>query len=161
MRSTYHVRILVGLRRLMHEVDSFSRRMSREYGVTGPQLLALSALVESGASSLTELKKHMNLSVSTVSGIVERLERKGLIVRQRNVVDRRRNDIAATEAGRRLIGQTPDPLPETIAASLSTLSEQEQMALAKALESLPGLSDAVLQETVKRSAREQRFSPTG
>ena len=64
--------------------------------LTPPQLLAMQVLVEStrkepdaGGLSLSELSEHMGLAHSTVSGIVTRLERLGLVQRRTRLEDRR------------------------------------------------------------------------
>jgi DNA-binding MarR family transcriptional regulator len=64
--------------------------------LTGPQQSAMSALVRSGAMSLKELSSHLGLAHSTTSGIVDRLEKRGMVERQPDSADRRLTRIAAT-----------------------------------------------------------------
>jgi DNA-binding MarR family transcriptional regulator len=58
-------------------------------GLTGPQRSVMQALVRSGGGSLKQLTAQVGLAHSTVSGIVDRLEKRGLIERQPNLDDRR------------------------------------------------------------------------
>src|SRR5262249_33171762 len=57
--------------------------------LTGPQLSAMHALVESDGMSLKELSAHLGLAHSTMSGIVDRLQARGLVERQTSATDKR------------------------------------------------------------------------
>jgi DNA-binding MarR family transcriptional regulator len=57
--------------------------------LTGPQQLVMEALVRSDGLSLKELSKRVSLSHSTVSGIVDRLEKRGFLKRKPSPDDRR------------------------------------------------------------------------
>jgi DNA-binding MarR family transcriptional regulator len=89
-----------GLTRLAQEIDqhlSAIRRILRQPaeaefargGLTGPQRGVMQVVVRSGGLSLKECSREVGLSHSTVSGIVDRLEKQGLIVRQTDKQDRR------------------------------------------------------------------------
>ena len=58
-------------------------------GLTGPQQAAMSIVVRSGGVSLTDLSRELGLAHSTVSGIVDRLEKRGLVERRTDGADRR------------------------------------------------------------------------
>ena len=62
-------------------------------GLTGPQRSVMQVLVQSGGGSLKELTARIGLAHSTVSGIVDRLEKRGLVERQPNLNDRRHTRI--------------------------------------------------------------------
>src|SRR5215472_15509327 len=62
-------------------------------GLTGPQRAVMQALVQSDGLSLKELTARVGLAHSTVSGIVDRLEKRDLIKRQPNLNDRRHTRI--------------------------------------------------------------------
>lgn len=78
-----HLRVI---RRLMR---SALHEDLRRAPLTRPQLQALAALVHSGAMSLKALSRHLALAHSTVSGIVDRLERQGFVRREPDPRDRR------------------------------------------------------------------------
>ncbi|NJD01755.1 MAG: MarR family transcriptional regulator [Ruminiclostridium sp.] len=79
--------------RLFFDIDKTLRRSMRrcfeDIGITMPQSLVISALFKSSEMKLTDLSKKINLSNSTVSGIIDRLERQQLVVRTRSEEDRR------------------------------------------------------------------------
>jgi DNA-binding MarR family transcriptional regulator len=62
-------------------------------GLTGPQRNVMQALFQSDGRSLKELTAQVGLAHSTVSGIVDRLEKRGLIERKPNLNDRRHTRI--------------------------------------------------------------------
>lgn len=66
-------------------------------GLTGPQRSVMQALVQSKGMSLKDLSRSMGLAHSTVSGIVDRLERRGLVERRSNDQDRRFSMIVASK----------------------------------------------------------------
>jgi len=65
-------------------------------GLTGPQRSVMHALVHSSGLSLKELSRQVGLVHSTVSGIVDRLEKQGLVERRTDSRDRRVTMIEAS-----------------------------------------------------------------
>jgi DNA-binding MarR family transcriptional regulator len=75
-------------------------------GVTVPQMNALEELAKEDALNLKELSGRMGLSHSTVSGIVDRLERKGFVGRTPDPEDRRYSRIFLSEKVRDYVRDT-------------------------------------------------------
>lgn len=65
-------------------------------GLTGPQVATIRALVNQGPATLTELAERLHLSHSTTSGIVDRLQARGLVARSRDERDGRVSRVAVT-----------------------------------------------------------------
>ena len=65
-------------------------------GLTGPQRSVMQAVVHSDGRSLKELSAQVGLAHSTVSGIVDRLEKRGMLKRHANATDRRHTRIVAS-----------------------------------------------------------------
>jgi DNA-binding MarR family transcriptional regulator len=80
-----------------------SRRLTKEqaarHGLTGPQLSVVKMLEDIGDLSLSELSERINAQNSTVTGIVDRMEREGLVERKRSSDDRRVVHIRLTKKG--------------------------------------------------------------
>jgi DNA-binding MarR family transcriptional regulator len=74
-----------------------------------------------------------------VIGIVDRLESRGLVKRDRDLRDRRLIHISLTEAGRVLAGNAPSPLQDTLTDALEKLPESEVAVIAESLERIVGL----------------------
>jgi DNA-binding MarR family transcriptional regulator len=88
------------LARMAREIDEHLRRVRQvlrqpletEFargGLTGPQRSVMQALVHANGMSLKDLSRSVGLAHSTVSGIVDRLVKKGLLARQSDKKDRR------------------------------------------------------------------------
>ena len=83
-------------RALLHAFDADKDKVS----LTPPQMHAMALLTRSFAAkgtTLKELSEHMGLAQSTVSGIVDRLERQGLVRRFTDAADRRYTHIEVTD----------------------------------------------------------------
>ena len=74
--------------------------------LTGPQRSAMEILIRSDGLSLKDLSAQLGLSHSTVSGIIDRLERQGMIERQAAENDRRFNRIVVTQTVREFLRDT-------------------------------------------------------
>jgi DNA-binding MarR family transcriptional regulator len=136
------LRILQAFRRIIRAIDLYSRKLAADHNITAPQLVALNAIVSSGPLYTSELAQRIHLSPSTVVGIVDRLEAKDLIRRQRSTADRRRVHVESTAAGRKLVEASPSPLQDRLAQALRTLPDQEQQEIAAALEKVVSLMEA-------------------
>jgi DNA-binding MarR family transcriptional regulator len=71
--------------------------------LTGPQRLVMSVVVRHDGISLKDLSAAVSLAHSTVSGIVDRLEKQGYIERQSGVADRRLTMLAASKPVREFL----------------------------------------------------------
>jgi DNA-binding MarR family transcriptional regulator len=138
---TYHGRILRAIRRIIRSVDIYSHKLATAHGVTVPQLSCLLRVVEAGPATLKALAREVDLSSSTLVGIVDRLEAKGLVRRERSTSDRRQVLISATEEGIALASTSPPPLQDRLAESLDSLPDFERAAIAQALERIVDLME--------------------
>jgi DNA-binding MarR family transcriptional regulator len=138
----YDLRILRSLRRIIRCVDLYSKQLSVSNQITTPQLVCLLAVVNNGPLTATAISREVHLSASTVVGILDRLEEKGLIARIRDRNDRRVVQVSATGAGVALSRQAPSPLQKTLANALNTLPELEQATIALSLERIVALMEA-------------------
>ncbi|MEZ5395742.1 MAG: MarR family winged helix-turn-helix transcriptional regulator [Bryobacterales bacterium] len=130
----YEDRILRAIRRIMRSVDIYSHKLAIESGVTVPQLSCLRRVVAAGPLTHKALASEVELSASTLVGIVDRLEAKGLVTRERSKLDRRHVLIAATEEGVILASGSPSPLQDSLAAALEAVPELERAAITLSLE---------------------------
>lgn len=136
------LRILRALRRIIQAVDIHSRKLAAQFKITAPQLVALLCIAEYGPITPSDIGRHVHLSNSTVVGILDRLEAKGLVERARGNSDRRQVWVTATDAGRTLIEDAPSPLQDVFADALHRLPELEQTAIALSLERIVDLMAA-------------------
>lgn len=140
--ARYDLRILRALRRIIHSVDLYSKELAATNRITAPQLICLLHVVNNGPVSATAIGREVHLSPSTVVGILDRLEEKGLVERQRSREDRRIVRVTATRAGVELSQRAPSPLQQTLANALAGLPELEQATMALSLERIVALMEA-------------------
>jgi DNA-binding MarR family transcriptional regulator len=138
--ATRHgLRVLQALRQIIREVDLYSRHLLREYEITGPQLITLLTVKEYELVTVSAIARHIYLSPSTVIGILDRLEAKGLIRRDRDLKDRRLVHVSLTEQGKALARNAPSPLQDAFAGAMRKLPETELVMIAESLERIVGL----------------------
>ena len=82
---------------------------------------------------LTDLSRRMLIRPPSVTGIADRLEKVGLIVRRASETDGRSKQVALTEKGRRLVEQVLEVHPARIARLMGGLSREEQELLDRLL----------------------------
>jgi DNA-binding MarR family transcriptional regulator len=131
--------ILQLVRRIVRLSHVQSRRMVQRYGLTGPQLLCLQALFRAGELTPTALARSVELSPATVTGIVHRLEARGMVERTRSQVDRRSSVLTLTDAAQETFAALPRSLESRFTERLHGLSETEQATLTRALRTLVDL----------------------
>ncbi|MEZ4652801.1 MAG: MarR family transcriptional regulator [Candidatus Eisenbacteria bacterium] len=136
------IRILRAIRRIIRAVDLESKRLNGKYEITGPQLRCLVELDRRNRETTGGLANALHLSASTVVGIVDRLESKGWIQRERDSQDRRVIWSRLTESGRELLRAVPSPLQEKLSRGLEEITGLERTAIALSLERLVQLLEA-------------------
>jgi DNA-binding MarR family transcriptional regulator len=103
--------ILESMVYLYSESRRITRTVAEQYGLTGSQLLVLKMLEPKGKVSLSELSDRIRAKNSTVTGIIDRMERDGLVGRRRSEDDRRVVYLELTAKGRKLAGDAKiDPM---------------------------------------------------
>jgi DNA-binding MarR family transcriptional regulator len=135
------LKILMDLRKITRAIDLNSKKLSSQTSLTAPQVVSLIAVYHQEALTLAEIAEQVHLSSSTMVGIIDRLEAKNLVIRERSKTDRRQVLIRITEEGRKMAKKSPLPLQEELIKSLSKLPEVQQRNLAKALELLVKMLD--------------------
>lgn len=134
--------IAASLRRIIRAIDLQSRRLFDRHKLTGPQLATLREAARQGRPSTSALARAVHLSQPTVSGILDRLERDGLVERSRASADRRSVVVSVTEAGERVLSEAPSILQDRFRAELARLEDWERHGLLSALERIASMMDA-------------------
>jgi DNA-binding MarR family transcriptional regulator len=114
------VDVLIKIRQIMRSINQESKRIEKEFGVSIPQVLCLKYLKTSPNFQTTQndLRVFLNLNASSVHGIIERLERKGLIARLPKMGDKRKVQLSLTSKGDKLIQGIPPTLHDRLAKNL-------------------------------------------
>lgn len=129
------------LRRIFKAIQQYSEAVLKEFGVTGPQLWALRTIYDEGRLSMGDLSQRMYLHMSTVSGVVDRLEEKGYVERTRGDEDRRVVKISLTKAGKKLVQRGPEAAQGKLLHGLESLSQREVLIIRSSLEKVVRLME--------------------
>lgn len=131
--------IILALRRIMQQMDYHSRRLNKCYGLTVPQIVCLYEIYENGIMTISTLSKKIYLSMSTLVGVIDRLEEKQFVNRARDIKDRRIIYIDITEKGREFVTASPYLLHNRLNENFKILTEDEQKILANSINMLANL----------------------
>ena len=99
--------LFIALRRITRAIDLHSKKLQRETGLTTSQLLVLEAVVKLDTSTPSNIAKEVQLSQATVTNLVDRLERNGLVLRRKSTADKRAVEVHLTEKGRHMVELAP------------------------------------------------------
>ncbi|MDV7104805.1 MarR family transcriptional regulator [Vibrio sp. TH_r3] len=137
-----HEEVLVSLRQIIRAIDLHSKKLSKESGLTGPQLILMRSIRELGEVTIRQLSNHTNMSPATATTILDRLERNNLVERVRSTTDKRKVHANLTEKGNLLLSNAPLPLQESFINKLQSLDEWEQSLLLSSVQRIAGMMNA-------------------
>ena len=133
--------IVKSIRRLVRAENLDSQKISKQFGLTGPQSLVLRLLTQKGALSSADLSRQMYVSPSNITGIIDRLEKKRLVERIRKQGDRRVALITLTQSGQKLGKTIPDPIEKKFINQLADLEPEHLQILAITMNQILNLTD--------------------
>jgi DNA-binding MarR family transcriptional regulator len=125
----------------MQAAELYTKELNKKYQVSAPQLSSLLALHEYGPLPPSQIAKLIMVNSSTVTGIIDRLEQKGLVQRTRTSLDRRVITIELTEAGQKMAEGAPPPIQEKIVNGLQSLTPSETKQIINGLNMLTHMLD--------------------
>lgn len=134
--------VLIALRRLIRATDMHSKHLSKTVGLTAPQLLLLQILQQQGAMTIGAMAKKMSLSQATVTTIVDRLEIRQLVYREKSQQDKRKVFVCLSTIGETLLASAPTVLHTALVEKFDKLPSWEQSMILAALQRLANLMDA-------------------
>jgi DNA-binding MarR family transcriptional regulator len=133
--------IVHSIRRLVRAEYLDSQKMSKQFGLTGPQSLVVRLLIKKGALSSADLSRQMYVTPSNITGIIDRLEKKGLVERIRKQGDRRVALITLTQSGQELGKTIPDPIEKKFINQLADLEPEHLQILAMTMNQILSLTE--------------------
>ncbi len=146
--------VAAALRNIVRAVDLHSRWLVEEHGLTAPQIAILRAACRLGPASTGDLARAVRLSQPTVTGILDRLERKSLVTRCRHDRDRRSIIVAVTPEGISALHAVPSPLHKRFRRELAKLEDWEQTMILATLQRVARMMNGGPEEEYLRPAVE-------
>jgi DNA-binding MarR family transcriptional regulator len=140
---------------LYTESRRITKGLAGRYGLTGPQLAVIKLLEPVGKLSLSELSSLIRARNSTVTGIIDRMEREGWVARRRSEADRRVINIELTQKGRELASGIAIEPVQIFRRVLSELSPRDAGDLRRILNRLARRVRDLVEESVTLEASEK------
>ena len=134
--------VLICLRKIIQSIDIQSKHLMKKVGLTGPQLVILQEISKYDEAPVGAIARAISLSQATVTGVLERLEKRALVTRRRDVIDRRRVLVRITNKGLQILETSPPPLQASFVEQFDNLQDWEQSMILSSLERLVSIMDA-------------------
>lgn len=139
--SDYTRQIIYSIRRLIQASELYTKELNKKYHVSAAQLNCILTLYEYGPLPPSKIANHMMVKSSTITGVVDRLEKKGFAERMRNSPDRRVITIQLTEAGKKLAQNAPPPIQQKVVDALKQTENAKKEQIVRSLNMLTGMLD--------------------
>jgi len=120
---------------MMHLLQDLHAETSRPLGLT-PQQAHLLCVLLGGPLGMTELSRILSIERSSLTSMVDRLERRDLVARTANPTDRRACHIQLTPAGEALAHETHNAVVDRIEALTSDLAASTRRTLTTTLQTI-------------------------
>jgi len=134
--------IMQSLRRIIRTIQDYYQEVFNKYGITGPQLWALKTIYQEGSLTQGELSQMMYLHPSTITGVIDRLGKKGYVLRDRNQQDRRVVKVMLTPMGKKLVKKAPNPVQGKMIYGLRKLNKKEIQLIHHSMQKLVEIMEA-------------------
>jgi len=134
--------VLIALRKIVRAIDLHSKQLNKEVGLTAPQLQVLLILDDHGQLPMGDLARQMSLSQATITSILDRLEKRAFITRQRDDADKRRVFARLTAKGTQAVDTAPKPLQVSFIEQFLALEDWEQNLIISNLQRVASMMNA-------------------
>ena len=114
---------------LVHALDVRSKRMAQTIGVTGPQRLVIRIVGQKPGQTPSDIATILGVHPSTLTGVLARLDERGLIARTVDPDDRRRTRITLTAAGKKTDAERRGTVEAAVRRALARAGESEVTAM--------------------------------
>lgn len=124
------------LTKAQHNIHQLFKAELAPYGVTPGQYAVLKCLWNENGQTARKLAERLSLDGSTITGILDRMEQKGLIEKMADPKDRRALQVMLTEAGRKLEEPLTRAIVEANRKALFNLDNKQAEALKQLLQDI-------------------------
>lgn len=124
------------LRKTDYSIRKKGRVILKDFNITGPQFSALQWLISDGQLTIGELSNKMKLACSTITDLIDRMEKNELVERARDKKDKRVVRIHVKQIGHDVVQKVLEKRRLFLAEKLKDFKKEDKDFLAKSLESL-------------------------
>ncbi|QEN08097.1 MarR family transcriptional regulator [Oceanispirochaeta crateris] len=124
------------LRQIIRVIDLQSKKLTKRYGITGPQLIVLKEIYKGADRPISTIAREVSLSQATVTSILDRLEQQGFAHRQRSSQDKRKVNILLTEKSQKILDTNPSLFQEEFTEEFEKLADWEKNMILSSLQRL-------------------------
>lgn len=133
---------LVALRRIQRQTEISAKSLAHDVNLTPSQLIVLQMLQENGPMTTGDIARASLLSAATITNLVDKLEAREFVTRQRGEHDRRQVFLDLLPKGHETLSSAPDLLQQTFAKRYENLPDWQQAMILSALEHVATILDA-------------------
>src|SRR5512147_1833993 len=142
--------IIADFRATMTQLKCASSERLLRQGVSMAQVHIMYTIQRHGEMTMSQLADVLNVSDSNATGLVDRMEERGLVVRDRVPEDRRVVVVKTTEAGQRLLSEVDALSDEILRSVLGRLEPTQLVGVGQAVADLRAAIDAVVEAGLDR-----------
>lgn len=142
---------------ITHGLQTTSKRMTRDLGVTGPQRLVLRVIGLFPGASPGTLARVLHVHPSTLTGVLQRLTSQGLLERTVDPDDRRRSFLRLTARGTRVNVMGRGTVEAAVRRALKQVSDADRAATRRVF---AALAEQLLGESELPGGRRARRTPS-
>lgn len=141
-RTSDTAHIVQGLRRIVKAIQTYSQDVRSAYGLTGPQLWALKSLLREGDLTVGRLAAALAVHQSSISILLDRLEKRGLVRRTRSRPDRRLVQVQLTRRGATMAADAPEAAQGRLLHALDSMSAEQLRRTRRVVDQLVAAMEA-------------------
>ncbi|KLO24486.1 MarR family transcriptional regulator [Marinitoga sp. 1155] len=117
--------MIVLIKELKEDLKKYVSEQFKDIGLTSSQWMLMGVLMKNGNMKITDLSRRLGLSNSTVSGIIDRLEKQGYVTRKRDEKDKRKVFIEITDKFKKTTQKSHIDIQKKVEEKLSKISDKE------------------------------------
>lgn len=134
--------LLIALRRITRAIDLHSKKLQKLSGLTTSQLLVIEAIEKLDNPTPSSIAREILLSQGTVTNLVDRMEKRKLVKREKSQNDKRSVKVTVTAKGLSHYKNAPDLLQDEFLARFREIESWEQHLLLSSVERIATMMDA-------------------
>ncbi len=134
--------VIAAIRKIIRAIDLQSKKLTKRYGLTGPQLIVLKEINKFPEKKLSEIARQVSLSQATVTSILDRLEQQGFAERHRTSSDKRKVHITLKDKALEILKTRPSLFQEEFSDRFEQLADWEKSMILASLQRLAVMLNA-------------------